>query len=63
LSLSKGLDRDRAVDETGDQIAVFGRRGARPLDSDETHRLYLDARGQPWFVSGAGSGTESGAHY
>jgi len=50
LSLSKGLDRDRAVDETGDQIAVFGRRGARPLDSDETHRLYLDARGQPWFV-------------
>jgi len=51
LSLSKGLDRDRAVDETGDQIAVFGRRGARPLDSDETHRLYLDARGQPWFVS------------
>jgi hypothetical protein len=62
LSLSKGLDRDRAVDETGDQIAVFGRRGARPLDSDETHRLYLDARGQPWFVSGAGSRTESGAH-
>jgi hypothetical protein len=32
LSLSKGLDRDRAVDETGNQIAVFGRRGARPLD-------------------------------
>ena len=32
VELSKGLDRDRAVDETGNQIAVFGRRGARPLD-------------------------------
>jgi hypothetical protein len=52
LSLSKGLDRDRAVDETGDQIAVFGRRGARPLDAEETHRLYLDEHGKPWFVHG-----------
>ena len=52
LSLSKGLDRDRAVDETGGQIAVFGRRGARPLDADEIRRLYLDASGQPWFVGG-----------
>src|SRR5207237_5667939 len=25
LSMSKGLDRDRAVDESGNQIAVFGR--------------------------------------
>ncbi len=31
LALSKGLDRDRAVDETGNQIAVFGRLGARPF--------------------------------
>jgi hypothetical protein len=62
LSLSKGLDRDRAVDETGEQIAVFGRRGARPLDSSETHRLYLDAAGQPWFVTDAGSSTKSGVH-
>ena len=30
LALSKGLDRDRAVDETGGQIAVFGRLGSRP---------------------------------
>jgi hypothetical protein len=51
LSLSKGLDRDRAVDETGGQIAVFGRRGARPLDADEVRRLYLDAMGEPWFVT------------
>ena len=27
LALSKGLDRDRAVDETGHQIAIFGRTG------------------------------------
>src|SRR5262249_44511481 len=27
LSLSRGLERDRGVDETGNQIAVFGRRG------------------------------------
>jgi hypothetical protein len=53
LSLSKGLDRDRAVDETGGQIAVFGRRGARPLDADEVRRLYLDALDQPWFVNDA----------
>src|SRR3546814_14065492 len=31
LALSKGLDRDRAVDETGGQIAVFGRPGSRPF--------------------------------
>jgi LVIVD repeat len=51
LSLSKGLDRDRAVDETGGQIAVIGRRGAKPLTPDEVRRLYLDANGNPWFTS------------
>ncbi|HNP62791.1 MAG TPA: hypothetical protein PKH39_02595 [Woeseiaceae bacterium] len=50
LSLSKGLDRDRGVDETGGQIAVFGRRGSRPLTYDEMRRLYLDAEGNPWYV-------------
>jgi hypothetical protein len=50
LSLSKGLDRDRAVDETGNQIAVFGRRGARALDAEEVRELYLDEHGEPWYV-------------
>jgi hypothetical protein len=50
LALSKGLDRDRAVDETGHQIAVFGRIGARPLDQRESRALYLDHEGKPWFV-------------
>jgi hypothetical protein len=39
VALSRGLDRDRAVDETGNQLAVFGRRGARPLNRDEQRRL------------------------
>jgi hypothetical protein len=39
LSVSKGLDRDRAVDESGNQVAVFGRRGARPFRIDELTRM------------------------
>ncbi len=41
VALSKGLDRDRAVDESGNQISVFGRRGARPLSAEEMKRLYM----------------------
>ncbi len=41
LTLSKGLERDRAVDESGNQIAVFGRLGARPFNREEMERLYL----------------------
>lgn len=51
LSLSRPLERDRGVDETGGQVAVFGRKGSRPLNSEEMHRLYLDAEGKPWFVA------------
>ncbi len=38
LAISKGIDRDRAVDESGNQIAVFGRIGAGPLTGDEQRR-------------------------
>jgi hypothetical protein len=41
VALSRGLDRDRAVDETGHQLAVFGRKGARPLNLGEQQRMYL----------------------
>jgi hypothetical protein len=41
IAISKGLDRDRAVDESGNQIAVFGRVGARPLNLEEQRKLYL----------------------
>ncbi len=50
IALAKGMDRDRAVDETGGQIAVFGRLGSRPLNLEEMLRLYLDGNGKPWAV-------------
>src|SRR5262245_58831026 len=50
LSVAKGLDRDRAVDECGNQIAVFGRVGARPLNCEEQRKLYLRG-GRLWTVS------------
>jgi hypothetical protein len=53
LSLSRGLERDRGVDETGGQIAVFGRRGSRPLNLQEMRKLFLDADGKPWYVTDA----------
>ncbi|MGQ0613463.1 MAG: hypothetical protein ACT4PV_06995 [Planctomycetaceae bacterium] len=40
LCLSRGLDRDRAVDESGNQISVFNRVGARPFTFAEMARLY-----------------------
>jgi hypothetical protein len=49
LAISKGTDRDRAVDESGNQIAVFGRRGARPFTREEAARLYL-RDGKPFTV-------------
>jgi hypothetical protein len=51
LALSKGLDRDRGVDETGGQIAVFGRLGSRPLNLDEMRKMYLDQNGKLWTVT------------
>jgi len=50
MSLSKGLDRDRAVDETGHQIAVFGRIGSRPFTLEEQRKLYLKPDGTVWSV-------------
>ncbi|MGH7789693.1 MAG: multiheme c-type cytochrome [Candidatus Binatia bacterium] len=41
LTLSKGMDRDRAVDESGNQIAVWGRLGSRPFNRAEMEELFL----------------------
>ncbi len=41
LAISKGIDRDRAADESGNQISVFNRRGARPFNLEEMQRMYL----------------------
>jgi hypothetical protein len=51
LAISKGLDRDRAVDESGNQVAVFGRRGARPFTLEEMQRMYLTKGGQVFTVT------------
>jgi hypothetical protein len=50
LSLSRGLERDRGVDETGGQVAVFGRIGSRPFTLAEQRKLYLRPDGLPWTV-------------
>ena len=51
LALSKGLDRDRAVDETGGQMAIFGRLGSRPFTRPEMERFFTDQWGRPYRVS------------
>ncbi|MCY2966142.1 MAG: hypothetical protein NT069_21350, partial [Planctomycetota bacterium] len=50
LAISEGVDRDRAVDESGNQLAVFGRVGARPFNLDEQRRLYMRYDGEVWKV-------------
>jgi hypothetical protein len=45
-SISKPLDRDRAVDETGHQVSIFGRIGSRPLNLEEMRKLYIRPNGQ-----------------
>jgi len=54
LALSKGLDRDRAVDETGGQIAIVGRIGARPFTRKEMDKMYLNPKGELWTVTDRG---------
>jgi len=53
LHISKGLDRDRAADESGNQVAVFGRRGARPFGFEEVTRMLRtnNGTGDFFFVS------------
>ncbi len=51
LCISRGIDRDRAVDESGNQIAVFGRVGARPLNRQEVLRMTRKPDGSIFQVS------------
>jgi hypothetical protein len=50
IGVSEGYRRDRGVDESGNQVAVFGRRGARPFNLQEAQKLYL-RNGQVWTVT------------
>lgn len=51
VAISKPLDRDRAVDETGHQVSVMGRIGSRPFDLEEMRRMYLTKSGKVWTVN------------
>ncbi|MEI6419648.1 MAG: hypothetical protein WCO82_11315, partial [Sphingomonadales bacterium] len=51
LAMAKGLDRDRAVDETGHQIAILGRLGSRPFTRPEMERFFIGGDGKPYTVS------------
>jgi hypothetical protein len=50
MGLTKPLDRDRAVDETGHQVSVLGRIGSRPFNLEEMKKLYLTSSGKLWKV-------------
>jgi hypothetical protein len=51
VAISKPLDRDRAVDETGHQVSVMGRIGSRPFTLEEMRRMYLTKSGEVWTVN------------
>lgn len=52
MAVSKGLDRDRAVDETGHQVSIFGRIGSRPFNLEEIRRFFMRKDGSIYTVEG-----------
>ena len=50
-AISKALERDRAVDESGNQMTLFGFVGARPFNLREMQRFYLDENEEVFTVS------------
>ena len=51
IALSRPLERDRAVDETGGQIAVLGRLGSRPFNLEQMRKMYMNPDGSLWRVT------------
>lgn len=51
VSVSRGLDRDRVVDESGHQTVVFGRRGSGPLSLKDMAAFYRSSSGSLYKVS------------
>lgn len=45
VAVSRGLDRDRVVDESGNQTVVFGRRGSRPFQLQEMAKFFRPTGG------------------
>lgn len=50
IAITKPLDRDRAVDETGHQVSVLGRIGSRPFNLEEMRRMFVTKEGKVWTV-------------
>jgi hypothetical protein len=50
VAVSRGLDRDRVVDETGHQTVVFGRRGSRPFNLSEMQKFLRHTNGVEYRV-------------
>ncbi|MGH7163442.1 MAG: LVIVD repeat-containing protein, partial [Planctomycetota bacterium] len=63
LSISRGLDRDRAVDESGNQLAVFNRLGSRPFTFAEMARLYRLPDGKLFSVPAIRTREDVGREY
>ena len=47
LAISKGLDRDRAMDESGNQLSVFNRRGSHPLSKEQLKKMSVVVTNDP----------------
>ncbi|MHC4954797.1 MAG: hypothetical protein ACYTGZ_13005 [Planctomycetota bacterium] len=62
-SVSRGLDRDRAVDEAGNQLAVFNRVGARPFTFAEMQRFFRLPDGTPFAVPAIRTDADVKNHY
>lgn len=60
VTVSRGLDRDRVVDESGNQTVVFGRRGSRPFNLDEMAAFFKKPTGEFYRVADLKHG-ENGA--
>lgn len=50
VMVEEGIDRDRGVDESGNQLSVYGRIGSLPLTKEEATRMYM-RNGQVWKVN------------
>lgn len=50
LMISKGIDRDRGVDESGNQLTVFNRRGSRPFTKPEMEKMYIHPENKQFYT-------------
>ena len=57
VAVSRGLDRDRVVDETGNQTVVFGRRGSRPFNLEEMAKFLRHENGAAYTVEDVSQAT------